>query len=163
MTEANTKNRDVMMCLPHLCWAGILEGCWCHCPLGLEWTLQVGLSACGWSLSSFHTTNTHLVSLGLASLQHASLEATHIYMHRFFLCQHSYIEKYVSFNFRACVFTFRNSVNVLPQRIPLASWLLENSRSLARSRAYATRLLLLSNHTKMSGTVCWGCSVYKKS
>lgn len=68
------------MRLPHLCWAGILEGCWCHCPLGLEWTLQVGLSACGWSLSSFHTTNTHLVSLGLASLQHASLEATHTHI-----------------------------------------------------------------------------------
>lgn len=54
-------------------------------------------------------------------------------------------------------FTLRKRDITLPQWIPLASWVPEYSRSLAWIRAYATRLLLLSNHTKTSGVVCCGC------
>lgn len=136
----------------------MLEG-WKHqCPLWMERILQAGHPACGWSLNRFQTTDTLPALLGLTSLQHVSPEParnTHTHI-RFSLLAPLYW-KTLTF-YLLCIFTFRNSVMILPQYVPLASWLLENRRSLALTRAYATRLLLLSSHTNTSGTVCWGCS-----
>lgn len=122
----------------------------------MEWILRAGHPTCDWSLNSFQATDTLPALLGLTSLQHASLEAA-TNNHTGFSLPVALYWKTLRFNF-LCMFTFRNNVMILPQWIPLASWSLENRRSRALTRAYATRLLLLSSHTNMSGTVCWGCS-----
>lgn len=69
------------MLLSHQGSAGVLEGCLRQHPLWMEWILQAGHPACGWSLNRFQTTDTLPALLEQTSLRHASLEAatnTHI-------------------------------------------------------------------------------------
>lgn len=146
------------VCL-YLRWAGVLARRWFHRLLCLDWILQVNRSACCPTLNRLRTTETHPAPLEPRSLKHASLEAANMQTHFFYFSLQAFcVNTYI---FRKHTFTFRNSVIILPQWIPLASWMLENIRSLVRTRAYATRLLLLSSHTKTSGAVCWGCIVWR--